>query len=42
MAKNSFVAEATFKLNHPFRKTSTARNGLSCIGPIIWNKIPEI
>ena len=30
------------KLNHPFGKTSTAQNGLSYIGPAIWNRIPEI
>ena len=30
------------KLSHPFRKTSTKQNGLSYIGPAIWNRIPEI
>ena len=30
------------KLSHPFQKTSTAQNGLSYIGPAIWNRIPEI
>ena len=30
------------KLSHPFRKTSTGQNGLSYIGPAIWNRIPEI
>ena len=29
-------------LSHPFRKTSTGQNGLSYIGPAIWNRIPEI
>ena len=36
-ARNSFL-----KLNNPFRKTSTGQNGLSYIGPAIWNRIPEI
>ena len=35
--RNSFL-----KLNHPFRKTSTAQKGLSYIGPAIWYRIPEI
>ena len=30
------------KLNHPFRKSSTGKKGLSYIGPTIWNRIPEI
>ena len=30
------------KLINPFRKTSTEQNGLSYIGPAIWNRIPEI
>ena len=29
------------KLNHTFRKTITGQNGLSYIGPAIWNRIPE-
>ena len=29
------------KLNHPFQKTSTRRNGLSYIEPAKLNKIPE-
>ena len=29
-------------LSHTFRKTSTEQNGLSYIGPAIWNRIPEI
>ena len=35
--RNSF-----FKLNRPFRKTSTGQKGLSYIGPAIWNRITEI
>ena len=35
--RNSYL-----KLSHPFRKASTGQNGLSCTGPAIWNKIPEI
>ena len=35
--RNNFL-----KLNHPFRKTSTGQKGLSYIGPVIWNRIPEI
>ena len=31
-----------FKLSHPFRETSTGQNGLSYIGPAIWNRIPEM
>ena len=30
------------KLNHPFRKSSTGKKGLSYIEPTIWNRIPEI
>ena len=29
-------------LSHPFQKTSTGQNGLSYIGPAIWNRIQEI
>ena len=35
--RNSYL-----KLSQPFRKTSTRQNGLSYIGPAIWNRIPEI
>ena len=35
--RNSFL-----KLNHPLQKASTGQKGLSCIGPAIWNRIPEI
>ena len=34
--------DCTFKLNHPFRKVNTGLNGLTYIGPAIWNRIPEI
>ena len=30
------------KLPHSFRETTTEQNGLSYIGPAIWNRIPEI
>ena len=35
--RNSYL-----KLSILFRKTSTGQNGLSYIGPAIWNRIPEI
>ena len=35
--RNSYL-----KLSHHFRKTSTGQNGLSYLGPAIWNRIPEI
>ena len=35
--RNSYL-----KLNHPFRKTSTGKNGLSNTEPAVWNNIPEI
>ena len=45
MAKHTIIStrrNSYFKLNHTFRKTSTGQNDLSYIGPVIWNKIPEI
>ena len=36
-ARNSYL-----KLNHPFRKTSTGKNGLSYIGHYIGSYIEEI
>ena len=35
--RNSYL-----KLSILFRKTSTGQNGLSNIGPAVWNRIPEI
>ena len=35
--RNSYL-----KLNHPFRKTSTGKSGLSNTEPAVWNNIPEI
>ena len=29
------------KLKHPFRKTNTGQKTLSCIGPSLWNNLPE-
>ena len=35
-ARNSFA-----KLKHPFCKTNTGQRTLSCIGPSLWNNLPE-